>query len=103
LLGARLRQAKRKRTRSKNLGFMTRPPGIFRGIKCVENSFGAAEIPPIEFAIGKHYPVSAAASLMHFESQTRHRIIFVSIGIGRFGGRNTLSMGSAVEIHSLWG
>jgi hypothetical protein len=72
---------------------MTGPSGVFCGIKCVENSFFTAEISAIEFAADKHYPVPAAASLVHFESQTGHRISSISIGIGRCTGRYTLSTG----------
>ena len=85
----RLQQAERKRARSENLGCTTGPSGVFRGIKCVENSFFAAEIPAIEFAGGKHYPVPAAASLVHFEFRANHRISFISIGIGQCAGRYT--------------
>jgi hypothetical protein len=74
----------RKHACSENLGCMTGPSGIFRCIKCVENSFFAAEISTIEFAVDKHYPVPAAASLVYFEFQTRHRISFISIGIDRY-------------------
>jgi hypothetical protein len=63
----RLRWAERKRARSENLGCTTGPSRVFRGIKCVENSFFAAKISAIEFAADKHYPVPAAASLVHFE------------------------------------
>jgi hypothetical protein len=90
---ARLRRAKRKCARSENLGCTTGPSGVFRGIKCVENSFFAAEISAIEFAADKHYPVPAAASLVHFEFQTRHRISFASTDIVRCTDRCTLSTG----------
>src|SRR5690242_16211852 len=76
-----LRRSKRKRARSENLGCITGLTGVFRGIKCVENSLFTAEISAIEFATDKHYPVPAAASLVHFEFQIRHRISSISIGI----------------------
>jgi hypothetical protein len=83
----------RKRARFKNLGCITGLTGIFRGIECVENSLFTTEIPAIEFSADKHYPVPAAASLVHFESQTGHRISSISIGIGRFISRYILSTG----------
>src|SRR5689334_25421833 len=89
----RLRRAKRKHARSENLGCITGPTGIFRGIECVENSLFTAEISAIEFAADKHYSVPAAASLVHFEFQTGHRISSISIGIGRCISRYILSTG----------
>ena len=84
---------KRKRTRSDNLGRTTGPSGVFRSIKCVENSFFAAEISAIESAADKHYPVPVAASLVHFEFQTRHRISFAFTSIGRCTGRYIFATG----------
>jgi hypothetical protein len=89
-VSARLQWAQRKRARSENLGYMTELSGVFRGIRCVENGFFAAEVAAIEFAADKHYPVPAAAGLVHFEFQIRHCISFISIGIGRCTGRYTL-------------